>query len=73
MRQLRGELRYEKEGKGYGKVEPDAQNGLEKTSAADTFQVGSVAEARFVRKLGRLDARLMDQITAGLGLVMEIE
>jgi len=54
------------------KVEPDSQNGLEKTSAADTFQVRSVAQERFVRKLGRIDARLMGQISEGLGLVLEI-
>lgn len=54
------------------KVEPDSQNGLEKTSAADTFQVRSVAEERFVRKLGRINARLMGEISEGLGLVLEI-
>jgi mRNA interferase MazF len=55
------------------KVELDAQNGLEKTSAADTFKVRSVAQERFVRKLGVIDARLVAQITNGLGLVLEIE
>ncbi|MEW6587476.1 MAG: type II toxin-antitoxin system PemK/MazF family toxin [Nitrospirota bacterium] len=55
------------------KVEPNAQNGLEKTSAADTFQVRSVAQERFVRKLGALDASLMARIANGLGLVLEIE
>ncbi|HEY5270999.1 MAG TPA: type II toxin-antitoxin system PemK/MazF family toxin [Anaerolineales bacterium] len=54
------------------KVEPDSQNGLEKTSAADTFQVRSVAQERFVRKLGKVDARLMLNIVEGLGLVLEI-
>ena len=54
------------------KVEADTQNGLEKTSAADTFQVRCLAQARFVRKIGRLDARLMPQINTGLGLVLEI-
>lgn len=55
------------------KVEPDAQNGLEKISAADTFQVRSLAQERFVRKMGIMDARLMAQITIGLGLVLELE
>jgi mRNA interferase MazF len=55
------------------KVEPDAQNGLEKPSAADTFQVRSLAQERFVRKLGKMDARQMAQINNGLGLVLEIE
>jgi len=55
------------------KVEPDVQNGLEKISAADTFQVRSLAQERFVRKLGSMDARRMAQITNGLGMVLEIE
>ena len=55
------------------KVETDAQNGLDKTSAADTFQVRSLAQERFVRKLGILDAGRMAQITTGLGLVLEVE
>ncbi|MCX6034763.1 MAG: type II toxin-antitoxin system PemK/MazF family toxin [Chloroflexi bacterium] len=54
------------------KVEPDSQNGLERASAADTFQVRSVAQERFVRKLGQVDERLMLKIVEGLGLVLEI-
>jgi mRNA interferase MazF len=54
------------------KVEPDSENGLEKSSAADTFQVRSVAQERFVRKLGVLDARSLLKIAEGLGLVLEI-
>jgi mRNA interferase MazF len=55
------------------KVEPDAQNGLEKTSSADTFQVRSLAQERFVRRLGMLNPRLLSQVSAGLGLILEIE
>jgi len=55
------------------KVEPDARNGLEKPSAADTFQVRSLAQERFVRKLGIMDVRRMAQITTGIALVLEIE
>jgi mRNA interferase MazF len=33
---------------------PDSENGLEKPSAADAFQVRSVSEKRFVRRLGKL-------------------
>ena len=54
------------------KVDPDAQNGLEKPSAADTFQVRSLAQERFVRKLGTLDSGRMSQISAGLSLVLEV-
>lgn len=55
------------------KIEPDALNGLDKTSAADTFQVRSVAEERFVRRQGQLDEALMAQIVEGLTWVLEIE
>ena len=55
------------------RVEPDELNGLEKTSAADTFQVRSVAAERFVCRQGQLDEALMAQIAEGLGLVLEIE
>lgn len=38
---------------------PNSENGLEKPSAADAFQIRSVSQQRFVRRLGRLsDAAL---------------
>ena len=55
------------------KIEPAAGNGLKKASAADAFQVRSVAQERFVRKLGTLEAHQMAQITTGLGLVLEVD
>ena len=36
------------------RIEPDAENALEKTSAAEAFQVRSVSQQRFVRLLGKL-------------------
>ena len=55
------------------KIEPDDLNGLDKTSAADTFQVRSVAAERFVRRQGQLDEAVMAKLAEGLGLVLEIE
>jgi mRNA interferase MazF len=55
------------------KIEPEPQNGLDKPSSADTFQVRSLAEERFVRKLGRLKSSRMAQVTGGLALILEIE
>lgn len=54
------------------KVEPGPQNGLEKISAVDTFQIRSVAQERFVRKLGKVDAHLMLKIADGIIQVLEI-
>jgi mRNA interferase MazF len=51
------------------RVEPDAENGLEKSSAADAFQVRSVAHERFVRQLGTLSVTVMNQITRALAAV----
>jgi mRNA interferase MazF len=54
-------------------VQPSAQNGLAKPSAVDTFQVRSVSQERFVRKLGTLDARVMRRIAQALAEMLEIE
>ena len=55
------------------RLEPDVDNGLDKPSAADTFQVRSVAQERFVRRLGRLSASAMQKIAQGLAVVLSIE
>ena len=34
------------------KIKPDKRNGLKKTSAADCFQVRSISEQRFAKKMG---------------------
>jgi mRNA interferase MazF len=39
------------------KLEPTPDNGLSKTSMADTFQVRSLSQEKFVRKLGQLDEK----------------
>jgi mRNA interferase MazF len=54
------------------RLEPDAENGLEKPSAADAFQVRSVARERFVRRLGELPAKAMQEISAALAIVLSI-
>ncbi len=55
------------------KVEPDKQNGLHKTSGADTFQVRSVAQERFIQKTGKLSDEKIREITLALALVLNIE
>jgi mRNA interferase MazF len=54
-------------------VTPNAQNGLAKISACDTFQVRSVSVERFIRKLGYLDIGIMQAIERALAGVLEIE
>ena len=54
------------------KIEPTTLNGLQKTSCADTFQVRSVAQQRFLKKLGELSEIEMEAITKGLAVVLVI-
>jgi len=55
------------------RLEAGRATGLEKPSAADTFQVRSVAQERFVRRLGRLSATAMREIARALAVVLVIE
>lgn len=50
---------------------PDQQNGLEKASAADAFQIRSVDQQRLVKCLGDIPARSVDQIVEAVNLVLE--
>lgn len=55
------------------KVIPNATNGLSKDSSVDCFQVRSVSEKRFVKKLGELSPGQRDHIKEGLAKVLTIE
>jgi mRNA interferase MazF len=55
------------------RISPAPDNGLDKESAADAFQVRSVAQQRFVRLLGRLTASQMAEIARALTAVLAIE
>ena len=51
-------------------ISPDAQNGLAKASAADTFQIRSVSQERFVKHIGALNSDQMEQILKGVQIVI---
>ena len=55
------------------KREPDRVNKLSKPSAADCFQVRSVAQERLVRKIETVDSDTMSQIRQALALVFNID
>jgi mRNA interferase MazF len=55
------------------RLEPDTENGLDKSSAADTFQIRSISEARFVRQLGKLPEAAMQAVTKAFAVVLAIE
>ena len=54
------------------RVAPDAENNLDKTSAADAFQVRSVSQQRFVRRLGKLTDVTLKAVTDALAAVLNI-
>ncbi|MBW8331391.1 MAG: type II toxin-antitoxin system PemK/MazF family toxin [Prolixibacteraceae bacterium] len=47
--------------------------GLTKDSSADCFQIRSVSQERFVKKLGNLSEIIMDEMRIGLSKVLSIE
>jgi mRNA interferase MazF len=53
-------------------IYPDAENGLDKLSAADAFQVRSVAQERFVRLLGKVSEKTKQDVEAALSIVLSI-
>ena len=55
------------------KISPNSSNGLSKDSAADCFQVRSVSEERFVRKLGKVSDINLDEIKRGLSKILPID
>ncbi len=54
------------------KIEPNSRNGLTKVSSADCFQVRSVSQERFLKKMGNA-IQIMDEIKKSLSLVLSIE
>jgi mRNA interferase MazF len=53
------------------KINPNANNGLSKDSAADTFQIRSVSTNRFIRKMGVIEYEQLNQIVRSIMLVVE--
>jgi len=52
------------------KVEPDLQNGIEKTSSIDCYQVRSISEQRFSHRLGRLPDGVIEELVKRVWLVL---
>lgn len=55
------------------KIEPNLKNGLAKVSSADCFQVRSVSQNRFIKKIGVIADPLMNEIRIGLSQVLSID
>lgn len=55
------------------RIEPTSLNGLKKLSSADCFQVRSVSESRFVKKLGTISVEISNEIKYGLARVFSFD
>ena len=54
------------------KVAASKANNLSKKSVADCFQIRSLSELRFVKKMGEIDAEVLEAIKMGLAKVLSI-
>jgi mRNA interferase MazF len=52
------------------RIDPDAENGLSKPSAADAFQIRCVSQERLVRQLGRVSEAILEEIVEGIRVVI---
>ena len=53
-------------------IEASSHSGLRKKSAADTFQVRSLSQVRFIKKIGMLTKDEMKEIEQGLLLSLDL-
>ena len=55
----------------FTKVEPMDANGLNKTGGIDALQIRSLDTQRFIRRLGTLQADLMEEVVSAVAAVVE--
>jgi len=55
------------------KIEPNSKNGLIKRSSADCFQIRSISNERFFKRLGIISEAIQENIKIGLSKVLSIE
>lgn len=54
-------------------IKPDSINNLTKVSGADCFQIRSIAEERFIRKIVKISSGNLEDIKEALSKVLAIE
>ena len=52
------------------KIEPTQENGLDKTSSLDCFQVRSVSQERLVERLGKITVNEINKVQDGIEKVL---
>lgn len=51
-------------------IDPSVENGLDKRSAADAFQIRSVSQERFVQKIGVLENENLEAVLSAIQIVI---
>jgi mRNA interferase MazF len=54
------------------KIEPNATNGLSKTSCADCFQIRSLSNERLIKKLGTIDSNTLTEVKEAIKKVLDL-
>ncbi len=55
------------------RIEPDDENKLTKPSAIDTFQVRSVSTGRFLKKIGSVSSKVLEEIKTAIKAVIDAD
>ena len=54
-------------------LEPDSNNGLQKRSAIDCFQIRTISHDRFVEKIGNIPDNEINLIKKSIALILDIQ
>jgi mRNA interferase MazF len=55
------------------KIDPNEYNNLEKTSAIDCFQIRSISTRRFLRKIGSVSPKMLNEIKTAVKAVIDAD
>jgi mRNA interferase MazF len=55
------------------RIEPDSENKLTKLSTIDTFQIRSISTKRFLRKIGSVSSKVLDEVKTAIKAVIDVE
>ncbi|MBK5271626.1 MAG: type II toxin-antitoxin system PemK/MazF family toxin [Bacteroidia bacterium] len=55
------------------RISPSGQNGLTKVSSVDCFQIRSISQQRFIKKIGEIDNETHELIKSGILKVLSIQ
>jgi len=55
------------------RIKPDNENKLKKLSAADAFQIRSISTKRFLKKVGSVSSRALDEIKMAITAVIDAD